>query len=62
MPEYPEVTTVCRTLNKLLTGKHFSLLEIFEAKLFKEANVNLFQEFLQGEKIERIYNIGKFLV
>lgn len=62
MPEYPEVTTVCRTLNKLLTGKYFSLLEIFEAKLFKEANVTLFQEFLQGEKIERIYNIGKFLV
>lgn len=62
MPEYPEVTTVTRTLDQLLSNKCIKSIVAIHPKLFLADPIEVFNSTLQGETIKRIYNIGKYIV
>ncbi|MDZ7293270.1 DNA-formamidopyrimidine glycosylase [Mycoplasmopsis pulmonis] len=62
MPELPEVRVVCKSLNEKVQNLVFKKVEIFNPKLFKEYDPSYFQEFLIGEKILKISNLGKNII
>ncbi|WP_246051805.1 DNA-formamidopyrimidine glycosylase family protein [Mycoplasma nasistruthionis] len=62
MPEYPEVTTVSRSLNNLLENKTIINIEVKRDKLIKNTSAVGFKDFLVNKKILKVSNIGKYIV
>ncbi|QZE12256.1 DNA-formamidopyrimidine glycosylase [Mycoplasma sp. Ms02] len=62
MPEFPEVTVVARTLNSLVKDKKIISITTITPKLFKVNGFDAFQKELTDQKIEKVYNIGKFII
>ncbi|UUM19565.1 MULTISPECIES: DNA-formamidopyrimidine glycosylase [unclassified Mycoplasma] len=62
MPEYPEVTVVRKTLQNEVKGHKILNVKIFDPKFIKNASAKDFINFVKGEIIEDISNVGKFLV
>ncbi|UJF31701.1 DNA-formamidopyrimidine glycosylase [Paenibacillus hexagrammi] len=62
MPELPEVETVKRTLNMLVTGKTIEHVQVRLPRIIqKPQDIQMFEVLLQGQTIERIERRGKFL-
>ncbi|QNM93488.1 bifunctional DNA-formamidopyrimidine glycosylase/DNA-(apurinic or apyrimidinic site) lyase [Mycoplasma sp. Pen4] len=62
MPEYPEVTTVTNTLNKIIPGSKVITVEVLKDKLIKNTTVEHFKEIFEDTTITKIENIGKYIV
>ena len=63
MPELPEVETVRRTLEQLVTGKIIKSVTVHWPKMVKHPDdVHLFDQLIQGQKIEHVKRRGKFLL
>ena len=61
MPELPEVETVRRGLEKLISGKKIASLDISYPKMIK-TDLNQFQKELPGQVIESMGRRGKYLL
>ncbi|MFD0698677.1 DNA-formamidopyrimidine glycosylase [Paenibacillus sp. GCM10027628] len=62
MPELPEVETVKRTLNMLVTGKTIEYVQVKLPRIIqKPDDIHLFEVLLQGQTIRTIERRGKFL-
>ncbi|MFC5451838.1 DNA-formamidopyrimidine glycosylase [Paenibacillus aestuarii] len=62
MPELPEVETVKRTLNALVTGKTIERVQVLLPRIIqKPDDIHLFEALLQGQTIQTIERRGKFL-
>ncbi|OAS21083.1 DNA-formamidopyrimidine glycosylase [Paenibacillus oryzisoli] len=62
MPELPEVETVKRTLNELITGKTIARVEVRLPRIIqKPDDIQQFETLLQGQTVETIERRGKFL-
>lgn len=62
MPELPEVETVKRTLQQLVSGKTISSITVSLPRIIKEPdNPDLFRELLKGQTIRKMGRRGKFL-
>ena len=62
MPELPEVETVKRTLNGLVTGKTIEHVQVRLPRIIqKPDDIQMFEVLLQGQTIETIERRGKFL-
>lgn len=62
MPELPEVETVKRTLNQLVTGKTISRVSVFLPRIIiRPDDAEVFCAELSGQKIRQIERRGKFL-
>jgi formamidopyrimidine-DNA glycosylase len=62
VPELPEVETVRRTLNKLVTGKTIAHVKVRLPRIIqKPDDIQMFEVLLQGQTIETIERRGKFL-
>jgi len=63
MPELPEVETVRRTLNQLVTGKKIERVTVTLPRIIiRPAEPEQFADALVGHTIERIERRGKFLI
>lgn len=63
MPELPEVETVKRTLQQLVSGKTISSITVSLPKIIKEPDSpELFKELLKGQTIRQMGRRGKFLL
>lgn len=62
MPELPEVETIKRTLEQLLSGKKISSVTVSLPRIIKEPqDPHLFSQLLQGQQIHKMGRRGKFL-
>ncbi|KRF20041.1 DNA-formamidopyrimidine glycosylase [Paenibacillus sp. Soil787] len=62
MPELPEVETVRRTLNNLITGKTIEHVQVRLPRIIqKPDDIHMFEFLLQGQTVETIERRGKFL-
>ncbi|WP_078555457.1 DNA-formamidopyrimidine glycosylase [Bacillus alkalicellulosilyticus] len=62
MPELPEVETVKRTLQKLITGKTIEDVTITWPRIIKEPDdIEQFRHLIKGQTIEDVSRRGKFL-
>ncbi|MFC4779637.1 DNA-formamidopyrimidine glycosylase [Paenibacillus sp. GCM10023252] len=62
MPELPEVETVRRTLNELVTGKTISSVTVKLPRIIQRpAEPEVFAQALAGQTIESVERRGKFL-
>lgn len=62
MPELPEVETVRRTLNNLITGKTIEHVQVRLPRIIqKPDDIHMFEVLLQGQTVETIERRGKFL-
>ena len=62
MPELPEVETVRKGLEKLVVGKTIREVTVFWPRIIETPEVELFQQQLVGQKIEKMERRGKFLI
>jgi formamidopyrimidine-DNA glycosylase len=62
MPELPEVETVRRGLEKLVVGKTIRDVVVLWPKIIETPEVELFQQQLAGQTIEKMERRGKFLI
>ncbi|MBP1044705.1 DNA-formamidopyrimidine glycosylase [Enterococcus sp. BWM-S5] len=62
MPELPEVETVRKGLEKLVTGKKIASVEVLWGRIIEQPEKELFELSLQGQKIDKIERRGKFLI
>jgi formamidopyrimidine-DNA glycosylase len=62
LPELPEVETIKRTLQKLITGKTVEEVKVALPRIIKEPpDMELFGEMLRGRKVTGVERRGKFL-
>jgi formamidopyrimidine-DNA glycosylase len=62
LPELPEVETVKRTLNELITGKTIAHVTVRLPRIIqKPDDIQQFETLLQGQTVETIERRGKFL-
>ncbi|WP_406613707.1 bifunctional DNA-formamidopyrimidine glycosylase/DNA-(apurinic or apyrimidinic site) lyase [Mycoplasma corogypsi] len=62
MPEYPEVTVVRKSLSNLVEGVKITNVVLLNTKFIKNATYQEFQEFVKNKTIEKIENVGKFII
>lgn len=63
MPELPEVETIRRTLNDLVTNKTIEEVQVFWPKIIKQPDdVSYFSQLLKGQQIIEVHRRGKFLL
>ncbi|MBU4690682.1 bifunctional DNA-formamidopyrimidine glycosylase/DNA-(apurinic or apyrimidinic site) lyase [Mycoplasma sp. ES3157-GEN-MYC] len=62
MPEMPEVTTVVNALRPIISNQTINKVEIYKDKLFQNCTSQEFKNFVQGETIKDIYNLGKHII
>ncbi len=62
MPELPEVETVCRTLEPLLTGKRFVAFELLWPRTLSHPDPGEFLRTISGQTIRRVRRRAKFIV
>ena len=62
MPELPEVETVKRTLNELITGKTIESVEVRLPRIIqKPDDPHVFAQWLAGRTFQKVERRGKFL-
>ena len=62
MPELPEVETVRRSLEPVLTGRRFELVEISDARLVRPYEPAEVAAELRGERVASVERRGKYLI
>ncbi|ASZ07386.1 MULTISPECIES: DNA-formamidopyrimidine glycosylase [Enterococcus] len=62
MPELPEVETVRKGLERLVTGKKIQKVQVLWPKIIEQPEAPIFEATLIGETIESIGRRGKFLI
>ena len=62
MPELPEVETVRRRLEPVLTGRRFDHVEISDARLVRPYEPDEVAAELQGERVASVERRGKYLI
>jgi formamidopyrimidine-DNA glycosylase len=62
MPELPEVETVRRRLEPVLTGRRFDVVEIDDARLVRPYEPDEVAAELQGERVASVERRGKYLI
>lgn len=62
MPELPEVETVRKGLEKLVTGKTIRSVEVLWGKIVEQPEKDLFEISLMEQKINGVDRRGKFLI
>lgn len=63
MPEQPEVETVRRGLENIVVGKTIADVEVLWANIIQcEGGIEVFKRRMQGETLEKVDRIGKFLI
>src|SRR5882757_5845147 len=62
MPELPEVETVRRRLEPVLTGRRFDRVEINDARLVRPYDPDAVAAELQGERVASVERRGKYLI
>jgi formamidopyrimidine-DNA glycosylase len=62
MPELPEVETVRRRLEPVLTGRRFDRVEIHDARLVRPYEPDEVAAELQGERVASVERRGKYLI
>ncbi|MGV2393467.1 UNVERIFIED_CONTAM: hypothetical protein O8I53_11245 [Campylobacter lari] len=62
MPELPEVRTVTYQLNRRVTNTRIINIEVLHEKMLANATKDEFKNFLIGEKIIKIANLGKHII
>jgi formamidopyrimidine-DNA glycosylase len=62
MPELPEVETVRRRLEPVLTGRRFDQVEIHDARLVRPYDPDAVAAELQGESVASVERRGKYLI
>lgn len=62
MPELPEVETVRKGLEKLVTGKTIAAVEVLWGRIIEQPEKELFELSLQKQTIEKMERRGKFLI
>ncbi len=61
MPELPEVETIRNTLKPLVVGKRIDHVSIYYNKMI-EGDASVFSNSLEGESIQDIDRVGKYLI
>jgi len=62
MPELPEVETVRRRLEPVLTGRRFEHVEISDPRLVRPYDPDVVAAELQGERVASVERRGKYLI
>lgn len=62
MPELPEVETVCRTLDPLVTGKRFATFELLWPRTLSHPDPGKFLQRIMGQTITGVGRRAKFIV
>lgn len=62
MPELPEVETVRRRLEPVLTGRRFDHVEIADARLVRPYEPSAVAAELEGERVASVERRGKYLI
>jgi formamidopyrimidine-DNA glycosylase len=62
MPELPEVETMRRRLEPVLTGRRFDTVEIDDARLVRPYEPDEVAAELQGERVASVERRGKYLI
>jgi formamidopyrimidine-DNA glycosylase len=62
MPELPEVETVRRRLEPVLTGRRFEHIEITDARLVRPYEPDAVAAELEGERVASVERRGKYLI
>ncbi|MFL5902002.1 MAG: bifunctional DNA-formamidopyrimidine glycosylase/DNA-(apurinic or apyrimidinic site) lyase [Solirubrobacterales bacterium] len=62
MPELPEVETVCRQLDRELTGLRINALEVLDARWCRPVSPSKLEMTIEGATIERLGRRGKYLL
>jgi formamidopyrimidine-DNA glycosylase len=62
MPELPEVETVRRRLEPVLTGRRFDRVEITDARLVRPYEPDAVAAELEGERVASVERRGKYLI
>ena len=62
MPELPEVETVCRTLDPLVTGKRFATFELLWPRTLSHPEPGEFLQRIAGQTITSVGRRAKFIV
>lgn len=62
MPELPEVETVCRTLDPVLTGKRFVSFELLWPRTLAYPDETAFLRHIAGENVLGVHRRAKFIV
>lgn len=62
MPELPEVETVRKGLDELVTGETVAAVEVRWPRIIAEPAVNQFSKRLMGQTLEKVGRRGKFLL
>lgn len=62
MPELPEVETVRRRLEPVLTGRRFERVEISDPRLVRPHEPDEVAAELQGERVASVERRGKYLI
>jgi formamidopyrimidine-DNA glycosylase len=62
MPELPEVETVRRRLEPVLTGRRFDRVEISDSRLVRPYEPDAVAAELQGERVASVERRGKYLI
>lgn len=63
MPELPEVETIKKTLNQLVTNKSIKDVEVYWPNIIKKPDdVEEFKHMLVGQTMREVHRMGKFLL
>ncbi|MCX6013131.1 MAG: bifunctional DNA-formamidopyrimidine glycosylase/DNA-(apurinic or apyrimidinic site) lyase [Chloroflexi bacterium] len=62
MPELPEVETIKNDLLPFITGRRFTMVEIFWNKAVHNQTPEEFTKELQGQRIKQVNRRGKYLI
>ena len=62
MPELPEVETVRKGLEHLVTNKKIKEVQVFWPRIIESPEVETFKMDLVGETIEKMNRRGKYLI
>lgn len=62
MPELPEVETVRKGLEQLVTGKVIKKIQVLWPRIIEQPEAMIFESLLVGETIESVRRRGKFLI
>ena len=61
MPELPEVETVKKTLESIITNKVISEVEVYYVGVLKNVRVEFFEQELKNQKFNCFRRVGKYL-
>lgn len=62
MPELPEVETVCRRLRPFVSGKTIQSVDVYDDKVIRGQEADVWKQQLIGERILDVERRGKFIL